>query len=128
MSATIVLGAEIQHLLGFGNAADQRAGEASALHDQAEYLQRGCGVARAPTSAIVPPHPRAASGEPASTNGGALAPQVTGLIKEEVDKDLVHEDRKTWPGASWARRNPEPAPPGAKSLSSSPTRSRLRQR
>ena len=32
----VVLAAEVEHLLGFGDAADGRAGEAAAAHDQAE--------------------------------------------------------------------------------------------
>ena len=31
-----VLGAEVEHLLGLGDAADERAGEAAAAEDQAE--------------------------------------------------------------------------------------------
>ena len=32
----VVLAAEVEHLLGFGDAADGRAGETAAAHDQAE--------------------------------------------------------------------------------------------
>ena len=37
----VVLPAEIEHLLGFGDAADVRAGKAAAAHNQAE-ADRGC--------------------------------------------------------------------------------------
>ena len=42
----VVLAAKIEHLLGFGNAADGRAGEAAAAEDEAEGRD-GRGASRA---------------------------------------------------------------------------------
>ena len=49
-----VLGAEIEHLLRLGDAADQRAGELAALEDEARQMATGMGFSGAPTRVIVP--------------------------------------------------------------------------
>src|SRR5690606_27661727 len=42
----VVFGAEVEHFLGFGNAADQRAGQLAALEQQMEYVRGGMRLRR----------------------------------------------------------------------------------